>query len=128
MDLDPSKIDASLLDPSQADILQALMGTSSSKEEATTTNHTLAHIQSRINEITIPLESKIDTFADSLHRLEQYRQGAERVADKILASGAERLEDRDQERKEKAGGQVDSMDVLRALSRAANKAGKGRSE
>ncbi|GAB7340375.1 hypothetical protein MBLNU457_6819t1 [Dothideomycetes sp. NU457] len=124
MDLDPAKIDASLLDPSQVEILHTLMGTSSSTEEASTTNHTLAHIQSRINDITKPLEGKIDLFVDSMHRLEQYRQGAERVADRILASGADRLEERDQERKEKTGGQVDSMDVLRALSRAANKAGK----
>lgn len=127
MDLDPAKIDTSLLDPSQVDILQALMGTSSSTGDASTRTHTLAHVQSRINEITRPLEGKIDIFADSMHRIEQYRQGAEQVADRILSSGADRLEERDQERREKTGGQVDSMDVLRALSRAANKAGKERS-
>jgi len=126
MDMDPSKIDASLLDPSQAEILQALLGTSTSTEQTTSTTNTLEHIQSRVNDITKPLESKIDMFADSMHRIEQYRQVAERVADKILASGAERLEERDQERTEKTGGQTDSMDVLRALSRAAKKTSKDR--
>jgi len=126
MDLNPSKIDASLLDPSQAEILQALIGSAASPEQETDSIYTLEHIQLRVNDITKPLEAKIDLFADSMHRLEQYRQGAERVANKILASSAERLEERDQERKEKAGGQVDSMDMLRALSRAAKKTGKDR--
>lgn len=81
--------------------------------------------QARLNSLTASLEFKIDLFADSLHRVDQYRQCVEHVADTILATAAQKLEDRDRERKERNGGAVDSIDVLRGLSRTMNGGGRG---
>ena len=133
MHLDPQSIDASILDPSQAEILHNLYQppppSSNGAGPATAQTDTLSSTQSRLDALSETLEFKIDLFADSLHRLEQYRQGAERAAGKILAAGAERLEQREEEREQKSGGQMDSMDVLRALSRAANgPSGKGKTK
>lgn len=87
----------------------------------------VSNIQSRVANVSKSLEFKIDLFADSLHRVEQYRLLGERVADRVLADGAKALEERERERKERvanvsgdgngAGGRADSIDVLRALSR-----------
>ncbi|KAL2357236.1 kinetochore protein-like protein Mis13 [Cryomyces antarcticus] len=107
---DPNSIDASLLDPEQAAILQTLISQGSPL---------LSSTQSRLQDISSSLEFKIDQFADGVHKLEQYRQAAERVADRILAVSAEKLEEREKRSLEKNGlGKVDGIEVLRSLSRA----------
>jgi len=122
LQLEPKRIDTTLLDPSQAEILHHLFPLPPPNATKTPEERpdTLSSTQSRLDALSQTLEFKIDLFADSLHRLEQYRQGADRAAGKILAAGAQRLEERDEERREKNGGMVDGMDMLRALSRAAN--------
>jgi kinetochore protein Mis13/DSN1 len=65
-------------------------------------------------------------LADGAHKLEQYTAGAQRLADRVLAVGAEKLEERDRSVREKSGGtsgQVDAMDKLRGLSRVLNRRG-----
>ncbi|GME38022.1 mis12-mtw1 family protein [Neofusicoccum parvum] len=74
-------------------------------------------LEARLQAITASLEPRIDLFADGLHKVVQYRGAAERVADRILGSAAERLEERDREAKKAAGTEnVGSGDVLRALA------------
>ncbi|KAF1350703.1 Mis12-Mtw1 protein family-domain-containing protein [Delphinella strobiligena] len=141
INLDPSAIDASLLDPSQSDILNTLLSNLSTKSEddnhtpqaaqPSTTIDTVTAAQQRISSIAQTLEFKIDQFADSTHRMEQYRQTAERVADRILASGAQKLEERDRKLRERSngahGGNVDVIDTLRSLGRVLHDKSKGRS-
>ena len=63
------------------------------------------------------LEPSIDLFADGVHKVEQYRNTAERVADRILGTAAKRLEERDRETKERAGADgIGVGDVLRGLA------------
>ena len=64
------------------------------------------------------LEFKIDQFADGLHKLEQYQETAGRVADKILALSAVRLDERERKEKEEIGTRdLPMQEVLRSLSR-----------
>lgn len=54
-----------------------------------------------------------------MHKIEQYRQTAERVADRVLGTASRRLEERDREVKERVGmGGVGVGDVLRSLGGA----------
>lgn len=63
------------------------------------------------------LEPHIDVFADGVHKIEQYRQTAERVADRVLGTAAKRLEERDREAKERVGTQgIGVGDILRGLA------------
>jgi kinetochore protein Mis13/DSN1 len=60
----------------------------------------------------------VDQFADGVHKLEQYQETVGRVADKILALSAVRLEDRDRKEKEEIGTRdLPMQEVLRSLSR-----------
>ena len=60
----------------------------------------------------------MDQFADGVHKLEQYQETVGRVADKILALSAVRLEDRDRKEKEEIGTRdLPMQEVLRSLSR-----------
>lgn len=140
INLDPSSIDRSLLDSSQAEILNTLLSNTTldpqithskagvaSESHAQASTSTASMVQQRIGTIAQSLEFTIDQFADSTHRMEQYRQTAERVADRILASGAQQLEDRDQKLRERHGGSVDAIDTLRSLSKVLHGKGKGRS-
>jgi kinetochore protein Mis13/DSN1 len=53
-----------------------------------------------------------------VHKLEQYQETVGRVADKILALSAVRLEDRDRREKEEIGTRdIPMQEVLRSLSR-----------
>jgi kinetochore protein Mis13/DSN1 len=64
------------------------------------------------------LEFKVDQFADGVHKVEQYQETVGRVADKILALSAVRLEDRDRKEKEEIGTRdLPMQEVLRSLSR-----------
>ena len=60
----------------------------------------------------------MDEFADGIHKLEQFQGVASRVADKILAMSAVRLEERERKEKEAVGTRdVPMQEVLRSLSR-----------
>ena len=74
-------------------------------------------LQSHLNKLSQSLEPSIDLFADGVHKMEQYRNTAERVADRVLGTAAKRLEERDREVKERAGaGGIGVGDVLRGLA------------
>lgn len=129
------QIDPSLLDPSQTAILAALQpqppdtstSTSTSSDEPTTSPAPLssaftftspASLQSRLTRLSASLEPTVDLLADGVHKISQYRLTAERVADRILGSAAERLEQRDRDARERAGTEgVGVGDVLGALGR-----------
>ncbi|KAI4798214.1 hypothetical protein E4T44_11999, partial [Aureobasidium sp. EXF-8845] len=127
LDISPQSINPSLLDPSQADHLQTLLSSISlNSSEPTSQTSTLETTKTRIGTIASSLEFKIDKLADGAHKLEQYTAGAHRLADRVLAVGAEKLEERDRSVREKIGGtsgQVDAMDKLRGLSRVLNRRG-----
>ncbi|CAD0089539.1 unnamed protein product [Aureobasidium mustum] len=133
LDISPPAINPALLDPSQADLLQTLLSgislnPSSSEPSTSAPTSTLETTKARIGTIASTLEFKIDKLADGAHKLEQYRAGAQRLADHVLAIGAEKLEERDKSVREKtssngSSGQVDALDRLRGLSRALNKRG-----
>ncbi|TVY19693.1 Kinetochore protein mis13 [Lachnellula arida] len=109
-DIDPSQIDASLLDPEQAAIL-ASVSSASALDLRTRVSKQLRELQSG-------LEFKVDQFADGVHKMEQYQQTAGRVANKILAISAVRLEERDKREKEATGTRdLPMQEVLRSLSR-----------
>ncbi|CAG8980585.1 hypothetical protein HYALB_00002583 [Hymenoscyphus albidus] len=105
-----SDIDASLLSPEQSNILASVssMSALSLREKVAT----------QVQDLISGLEFKVDRFADGVHKLEQYEQTAGRVADKILAISAVRLEERDRREKEEVGTRdVPMQEVLRSLSR-----------
>jgi kinetochore protein Mis13/DSN1 len=52
-----------------------------------------------------------------LHKIEQYRNTAERVADRVLGTASKRLEERDREVKARVGAEgIGVGDVLRGLA------------
>lgn len=108
-----SSIDRALLDdPSQAAILDTLKSSESLP----------ASIATRLQKITSDLEPQIDAFADGIHRIGQYRISAERVANRILSSAAQKFERRDQAAKEAAGtAGVGAREVLSALASVLNR-------
>ncbi|KAI9812909.1 MAG: hypothetical protein M1827_004427 [Pycnora praestabilis] len=104
----PSEIDASLLDPEQAAFLNTLL---TQRDIASST-------QNRIQSITSQLEFQVDQFADGVHKLDQYRVTADRIADQILAQCADSLAKREEDGKESAGtAELPVQEVLRSLSR-----------
>jgi kinetochore protein Mis13/DSN1 len=109
-EISPSRIDASLLDPEQAAILAEITSISALdlRQQAA----------DRLRVLQSSLEFKVDQFADGVHKLEQYQETVGRVADKILALSAVRLEDRDRKEKEEIGTRdLPMQEVLRSLSR-----------
>lgn len=117
-----SDIDTSLLDPAQAAILSQLQLLPASEEQSTPSTSTFTFttpsaLQSHLNNLSQALEPNIDVFADGIHKIEQYRNTAERVADRVLGTAAKRLEERDREVKECAGADgIGVGDVLRGLA------------
>ncbi|KAE8853386.1 hypothetical protein PTNB73_02290 [Pyrenophora teres f. teres] len=115
-----SSIDSSLLDPTQAAMLSALQQPSQQQPPSSTFTFTFtspSSLQSHLDSLATSLEPHIDVFADGLHKIEQYRNTAERVADRVLATAARRLEERDREAKERVGTMgVGVGDVLRGLA------------
>lgn len=123
------QIDTSLLDPSQTAILAVLQpqppDTDTSSDEPTTspafTFTSPTSLQSRLTHLSASLEPTVDLFADGVHKISQYRLTAERVADRILGSAAERLEQRDRDARERAGTEgIGVGDMLGALGRMLN--------
>jgi kinetochore protein Mis13/DSN1 len=56
-------------------------------------------------------------FADGVHKIEQYRNTAERVANRILSTASKRLDERDRDVKQKVGAEgIGVGDILRGLS------------
>lgn len=75
-------------------------------------------VSDRLKSIQTGVEFQVDHFADGVHKLEQYQETAGRVADKIEAIGAVRLEERDRREKEAVGTRdLPIQEVLRSLSR-----------
>ncbi|KAF2997191.1 hypothetical protein E8E13_006311 [Curvularia kusanoi] len=115
-------IDTSLLDPAQAAILSQLqlpptITDEQSPPSSAFTFTTPTALQSHLNKLSQSLEPNIDLFADGVHKIEQYRSTAERVADRVLGTAARRLEERDRETKERAGADgIGVGDVLRGLA------------
>jgi kinetochore protein Mis13/DSN1 len=71
----------------------------------------------RLAAVTENLEFKIDTLADGVHKLEQHRETADRVAGRILQIAATKLEERDREIKRKEGTEkVPMLQVLQGLA------------
>ncbi|KAI9772993.1 MAG: hypothetical protein M1839_002263 [Geoglossum umbratile] len=109
---DPDKIlgeiDSEALDAEQAAILTSLREGSS----------IVASAENRLKRITSTLEFTVDQFADGLHKLGQYHEAADRVAGRVLALAAERLDRREKATLQVAGtGNMPLQDVLRSLAR-----------
>ncbi len=112
---DPSQLhlpDESLLDPAEADMLRSLTGKDSSFDAIR------GQTENRIRAIHTKLEFRIDSLADSVHKLEQRVATAGREAETVLALSAARLKERD-ERDRKAAGtsNLPMQEVLRSLGR-----------
>lgn len=109
-ELDASQINTSLLDPEQAAILETI----TSAPALTLRNE----VSQRLRKVQSTLEFKVDHLSDGVHKLEQYQDTASRVADKILALSAMRLEEREKREKEQIGTRdLPMQEVLRSLSR-----------
>ncbi len=107
------------MDPEQAAIL-AEISSSSSLDLRKQASDRLQALQSG-------LEFKVDQFADGVHKLEQYQDTVGKVADKILALSAVRLEERDRKEKEEIGTRdLPMQEVLRSLSRILPEASSSR--
>jgi kinetochore protein Mis13/DSN1 len=123
-----SEIDTSLLDPEQAAILSALQlpqqPTSPESQHAEQrppssafTFTTPTALQAHLSKLSQSLEPHIDLFADGVHKIEQYRSTAERVADRILSTASKRLDERDREVKARVGAEgIGVGDILRGLA------------
>jgi kinetochore protein Mis13/DSN1 len=118
-DIDPSHIDVSALDPEQVAILSEATSFSALDIRAQATE--------RLQALQSGLEFKVDQFADGVHKLEQYQETVGRVADKILALSAMRLEERDRKEREEIGTRdLPIQEVLRSLSRILPEGGNRR--
>jgi kinetochore protein Mis13/DSN1 len=111
-----SEIDAAVLEPAQANILATL----NSKSNSTSTSESAGiNTSTRLQKVSLALEPQIDLFADGIHKISQYKQAAERVADRILGATAAQLEKRDREAKEISGtAGAGAREILSALSGA----------
>jgi kinetochore protein Mis13/DSN1 len=124
-----SEIDTSLLDPEQAAILSALQLPQQQPTPPDTQNAerrppssaftftTPTALQAHLAKLSQSLEPNIDLFADGVHKIEQYRSTAERVADRILSTASKRLDERDREVKARVGAEgIGVGDILRGLA------------
>ena len=110
-----ASIDTSLLDPAQAAILASLSQAQPPSSSFTFTSPT--QLQTHLASLVESLEPQIDLFADGVHKIEQYRATAERVADRVLGTASRRLEERESEIRKRVGTQgVGVGDVLRGLA------------
>jgi kinetochore protein Mis13/DSN1 len=104
--------DPSLFDPDEARMLGALTDPTSSFESQR------SRIESRLRALQSSLEYKIDILADSVHKLSQRTDTANREADKVLALSTARLKEREAREKAASGTkETPVMEVLRSLGR-----------
>jgi kinetochore protein Mis13/DSN1 len=109
-EIQPSHINALLLDPEQAAILSSIA--------SSTALDLRNHASERLRELQSSLEFNVDQFADGVHKLEQHQETVGRVADRVLAVCAVRLEERARREKEGVGMRdLPMQEVLRSLSR-----------
>jgi kinetochore protein Mis13/DSN1 len=59
-------------------------------------------ISSRLEAITSTLEPIVDSFADGIHKIAQYRNAADSVANRVLSICADRISEREREGRKKA--------------------------
>ena len=118
-------IDSELLHSSeQALILSTLLPSSSDRDPPSeiSTTPLLLEITTTLRTLASGLEFKIDRFADGIHALGEYQRMGERVAGRVLALGAERLEERSwRERGIQAGaaaGEGPAVEGVREVLRA----------
>ena len=109
-----SENDVSHLNLEEASLLDTLKASTSRSR----------NINSRVNTIYASLEPTIDTFADRVHKMAQYRDAANSVASRVLSIASEKPAERDKEGRRKALPQDkdrspkrDLGNVLRGLSR-----------
>ncbi|KAI1773468.1 Mis12-Mtw1 protein family-domain-containing protein [Hypoxylon cercidicola] len=102
--------DASLLDSDEARILASLTDASASIRPQ--------KIQSQLQTFQSSLEYKIDHLLDNVHRLEHRIAAGGQQADRVLASSAARLKEREEKERLSAGTKdMPVMEVLRSLGR-----------
>ncbi|KAK1731052.1 hypothetical protein CaCOL14_005640 [Colletotrichum acutatum] len=105
-------VDASILEPNEAEMLNWLTHPASSFENVRA--KTLARLQNTQS----TLEFKVDQLADGIHKLSQRVDTAGREADKVLSLSAARLKEREAREKANAGTkEMPVMEVLRSLGR-----------
>lgn len=112
----PAKgIDEDVLSESDVNILQSLR----------TNTQLPVDLTSRVDKLIASLEPSIDTFADGIHMINQYRIGADQIAGQVLSVCAHKLAEREKEGRRKALGLDedrspgrDLSNVLRGLSKA----------
>ena len=63
----------------------------------------------------------MDVFAENVHVLGQYRDEADRMAERALQISAEVLEEREKKMAERSGGDIEVREVLRGLSRVVDR-------
>ncbi|KAI9767753.1 MAG: hypothetical protein M1840_005434 [Geoglossum simile] len=103
-----SEVDSEALDTEQATILASLREGSSIAASA----------ENRLKRIASTLEFTVDQLADGLHKLGQYHEAADRMAGRVLALAAERLDQREKATLKAAGTEnMPLQDILRSLAR-----------
>ena len=79
------------------------------------------NIQSRLQDLSQDLEFKVDSFADNVHVLGQYREEADRMAEQALQISADVLDEREKQRSERSSEDIGVREVLRGLSRVVDR-------
>lgn len=94
-------------------------------ESLTSSASTRTEMGTRVNKVLSSLEPAVDTFADGLHKVDQYRSGADQLASQVLSTCAEKLAERERIGRRKAQGDEEEQSpgrnlnsILRGLSRA----------
>ncbi len=107
-------MDKALLNESEGSMLTSLMSNTNTSED----------VSQRLNSIQSALGPSIDSFADGIHKVAQYRNAADNVAGNVLAVCSRKLSEREMEGRRKAlqdesrSPRRDLNSVLRGLSRA----------
>ena len=109
-------IDVSLLDDvHQCQLLSSLQSFPDNSHG--TDNGNVHPSTTRLQATMAPLELNVDLFTQGIHRFGQYQTTAERVADRILATAAIRLQQRQQAALDQAGTRnIPLQEVLRGLA------------
>ena len=107
------KVDKALLNETDKAVLQSL-----------DSGANISTVSSRLNSVQASLGPSIDTFADGVHRIAQYRNVAEDMAGTVLSVCSRKMTERELEGRRKAFKENDGSpkrnlsSVLRGLSRA----------